>query len=164
MTLGVTLMSDTIFEYKLNNAWDFPLMSLSIHDSAEDNVKCIVWYATNAPEDLPINSNYTLEISAIEEIKEIIRSNPSLFEIEEVESPWVLDGFINEFQFSNGKMTVEIKAYNLSAFRKNPLTIDGNKPVNAKLLIKVYDRIKKILVSHGVDKRYMRLGIDTEIF
>ena len=146
-----------IFEYKLSNAWLFPIVSLSIYDRAEENVKCLVWYSTNAPQDLQLSRNYSLDVSVIKQIKAIIESNSSLFEIDKVEFPMVLDGFSNRFFFKCGDKCVDLDASNITAWEHIPKTIDNEEPVNAKLILKVYEMIKALLSDNGVDDRYLSL-------
>lgn len=146
---------DKIFEYRLSNAWLFPIVSLSVYDRIEENVKCIVWYATGAPEDLPLNMNYSIDKKVIDRITSILGNNQSLFGIKKVKSPWVLDGFSNEFYFRYDDRSVDIDASNIGAWSEPDMT--GKLPANIKLLLRVFNEIKKILTDNGVDGRYLRL-------
>ena len=147
--------ADKIFEYKLKNAWEFPIIGLTIFDRPEENVKCLVYYATHAPEDLTLTKRYTLDQSVIKQIKTIIKSNSKLFTIKEVEFPFVLDGFGNEFFFRCEDKSVRLDASNISSWYDT--RIHGKTPVKAKLVLNVYEKIKEILTESGVDGRYLSL-------
>ena len=149
--------ANKVFEYKLFNAWNFPYLSLSVFDRSEDNVKCIVWYATEAPAGLPFVSNYSLDEGIIRKIGEIICENQAVFRIKEIEFPPVLDGFGNEFFFKHGDKSTRLEAWNIAYWNKCKKTIDGNRPVNARLLLKMFSQIRKVLTDNGVDERYLSL-------
>lgn len=151
--------NDKIFGYLLSNAWCFPIVSLNVFDRAEDNVKCMVWYATHAPADLTFTKNYSLSKDAIGQIKDIISKNEAVFDIDEVEFPPVLDGFGNGFFFRNGNRTISLDASNIASWKRKDCkkTFDGNDPVNAKLLLKMHSKIRGILTANGVDSRYLSL-------
>ncbi|MBP5491660.1 MAG: hypothetical protein J6Y08_02325 [Clostridiales bacterium] len=147
-----------IFEYKLTDAWKIPIVSLSIYDRPEENVKCLVWYGIVAPKDLQLTKKYTIDESALKQIKVVIDDNRELLEMDEVEFPPVLDGYGNEFYFKLGDESKLIDASNISFWTSNHRTFEGEKPVNAKLVLKVHKKIKAILVDNGIDRRYMRLA------
>ena len=149
--------NNMIFEYKLFNAWCFPIVSLSVFDRKEENVKCQVWYATQAPADLAHTRCYSLDKDDISQIKKIISKTGSVFDIDKVESPCVLDGFENEFFFMNGDKNIRLKASNIAAWDECKLSADGKEPVNAKLLLKMLSEIKTILTDRGIDGRYLSL-------
>ena len=147
--------AEKIFEYQLKNAWEFPIIGLSIYDRPEDNVKCLVYYATHAPKDLTLSKSYTLDGSVIKQIRAVIESNSRIFNIEEVEFPFVLDGFGNEFFFKCEDKSVRLDASNISAWYNTRM--HGKAPTNAKLILKVYEKIKELLTENGVDSRYLSL-------
>jgi hypothetical protein len=151
--------NDKIFGYQLSDAWRFPIVSVKVFDRAEDNVKCMVWYATHAPADLALTRKFTLSEDAIGQIMDIISKNEAVFDIDEVEFPCMLDGFGNEFFFRNGNKTISLDASNIAAWKRKGCkkTIDGNDPVNAKLLLKMFSKIKVVLTDNGVDGRYLSL-------
>ena len=151
---------DQIFGYLLSNDWSFPLISLNVYDLAEENVKCLVWYATQAPEDLALSRKYTLDKNAIDQIKDIIGKNKTVFDIDEVEFPCVLDGFSNEFFFRDGNKSISLEASNISFLDEGDTTIYDGEPVNAKLLLKMFSEIKDILTANGVDERYLSLALE----
>ena len=70
---------DMIFEYKLSNAWNFPIVNLRVFDRAEDNVKCMVWDASRAPKDLTLTKNYSLNETVIKQIGDTISGYLSVF-------------------------------------------------------------------------------------
>lgn len=148
---------DMIFEYKLSNAWLFPIVSLRVFDRATDNVKCMVWYSTGAPQDLALTKNYSLDGAVIKQISDTICQNSDVFKIEEVEFPPVLDGFSNEFYFRYKNGIVRVDASNISAWNECSESIDGEDPVNAMLILKVFTTIKTLLTESGVDSRYLSL-------
>ena len=150
---------DKIFGYQLSDAWRFPIVSVNVFDRAEDNVKCMVWYATHAPADLALTRNFSLSEDAIGQIKDIISKNEAVFDIDDVEFPCVLDGFGNEFFFRNGNKTISLDASNIAAWKRKDFkrTVDGKDPINAKLLLKMLSRISGVLTDNGVDGRYLSL-------
>lgn len=150
---------DKIFGYQLSDAWCFPIVSVSVFDRAEDNVKCMVWYATHAPADLTLTNNYSLSKDAIGQIKDIISKNEAVFDIDEVEFPPVLDGFGNGFFFRSGNKTINLDASNIASWKRKDCkkTFDDNDPVNAKLLLKMHSKISGVLTANGVDGRYLSL-------
>ena len=151
--------NDKIFGYQLSDAWCFPIVSVNVFDRAEDNVKCMVWYATHAPADLALTRNFSLSEDAIGQIKDIISKNEAVFDIDEVEFPCMLDGFGNEFFFRNGNKTISLDASNIAAWKRKDCkkTVDGNDPINAKLLLKMFSKISGVLTDNGVDVRYLSL-------
>lgn len=146
-----------IFEYKLSNAWLFPIVSLSVYDRKEENVKCLVWLATDAPKDLQLTKKYSLEETVIKQIAKTISNYSKLFKIKEVEFPPCLDGFSNEFFFRSEKGIARIEASNIWCWAECSESIDGKKPVKAKLVLEVFSKIKDLLVENGVDNRYLSL-------
>ena len=152
---------DLVFQYELSDAWEIPLVSVSVYNRSEDNIKCIVWYAPKAPRDLPLNSNYSVDVSVINQVYEIIRNNNTIFDVDTIETPPVLDGFGNKFTFKDGDDYIWLSAYNISAWNYDVnRTIEGRDPINAKLVLDVFERIKQLLVKNGVEGRYLILELE----
>lgn len=152
-------MDERIFECKLYDAWGIPYNAITVYDREKDNVECQVFCTSKTPlQDAEIIM-HTLNQSVIRQITDVISDNPEVFKIEDVEPSPVLDGCMNEFYFRNGTKNQKIMTCNIWYFLKEQRRGDEEEPANAKLILKVYGRIKDILVKHGVDEKYLRIDL-----
>ena len=124
---------ELLFRYELTDAWHQPIFELIILDKKEKNIFMSTDYIETMTE-LP-----SLHEEDIEKIKEII-NNEEIYEIDEdeIESPMVLDGYINVFTFNNGKKVKQFYAYNMRF-----LEIKDTK--YAKILKKCFDRVSRVV-------------------
>ena len=130
-----------IFEYKVSPAWLSPtapeyLFRITVTDDKKENVT--TWF--NDKKYL-----HTIPIDEIEKIKNIIKSNPELFNIpEHLEPNGVLDGEEYSFTFSDGKNTNSFSGLNILDYGRSPRK-------NATLALRVSRTIKdKVLSLNGI--------------
>ena len=126
-----------IFRYELLNAWQKPLQFLMIKDSDKDNVIL---------EDEKQFKVLSIASEDIKKIMEILDNNPSLFTIQDVDFPPVLDGTIHRFYFRNGLAKLDIEAFNIWYYLKNSKAGD-----DTKLIIKVFNEIAKVLGKYDIN-------------
>ena len=91
-----------------------------------------------------------LSKDTIDKIIQIYNDNRQVFDIEKVEFPPVLDGSSNRFVFSDGELTNDVFASNIWYYKTEPSD-------NAKLILKVFEKIKTLLLSEGIDKSFFKL-------
>ncbi len=130
-----------IFEYIVSPAWLSPtapeyLFRITVTDDKKENVT--TWF--NDKKYL-----HTIPIDKIEIIKNIIMSNPELFNIpEHLEPNGILDGEEYSFTFSDGKNTNSFSGFNILDYGRIPRK-------NATLALRVARTIKeKVLDLNGV--------------
>lgn len=106
-----------IFRYRITDAMicpdtSNPIFDITITDDKKDNIKTTF-----------DNKHYTrtLPKDAIEKIKSIIKKNPELLEIKELEpNHQVLDGDIYEFIFSDGQKSASFNGCNILDYGRQP--------------------------------------------
>lgn len=143
-----------LFKYELDDAWGDTITEVDVIDMKKDNVRCL--YPCVSPyvkEGEPSAKIITLDDEKLNKIKNILAGHGEIFEIKEVEFPMILDGYINEFEFSAFGRTTQIRAFNIYEFRKR-------KSVNAEKVIEIFDEIAEILFNEGVDKKYLALKLE----
>lgn len=149
------MMERTIFKYELADAFGDSLAKIEVIDSTVDNVRCIYPCVSHYVKgEMPQGKTITLDERQLKKIKSIILKNIDIFEIEKVEFPLVIDGYINRFYFSVSNFVREIEAFNISAYRKE-------ESINAKRILQVFDEIVEIFVEVNIDKKYFNLELDS---
>ena len=130
-----------IFEYKVSPAWLSPnapkyIFCVRVTDDGESNV--ITWFHDK-------KYLHTIPINEIEEIKNIIKKYPELFNIPEYLEPNnALDGEEYSFIFSDGKITNSFSGLNILDYGRKPRK-------NATLALRVSRMIKeRVLDSNGI--------------
>lgn len=155
---------DILFRYSLTDAWASPLCDVSVSPKGE------VQYREGQEE----YEYCTLDVQSLEMIENTIETHSSILDYEsfELESPNVLDGVMNFFDFSTqeGKR-VHLMAFNIGEVR-NPNasfsegllawskkeTVKHNiVPVKAMNVIEAFDEIAKVLIKNGVSPKCLRL-------
>ena len=86
------------------------------------------------------------------QIEDAYSDNQAVFEVDAVEQPPVFDGVYNRFLFSDYPFFNDITAGNIWYYR------DNSKAVNAQKVLKLFWRMKDILMSAGVDEKYFKLS------
>ncbi len=132
--------------------------TITIKDTGTDNISL-------CDMSLLYNHQMTISMSAINQIKDIISANESVYNIDEIEDEIdslgtiTLDGYANEFTFFKDSSSNRIETYNIRNYlRYNPDS--GNpEPVKALLLLKVHNEIKSILLKNGVNPKYLALDV-----
>lgn len=146
-------MGNILFKYELQDAWGDTLVKMEVADEKMDNVRCVYPCVSHyAKKDVPEGKILTLNERQLEEVKNILLKNIDIFDIEKVEHPFVLDGYINVFYFSISGMKRKILSYNISAYREE-------ESVNAKRVLEIFDEICEVLLIAGVDKKYFSLEL-----
>lgn len=147
-------MENYIFRYELADAWGDTITKVEIVDGWLNNVRCVYpCVSFYVGHDIPKGNVYTLNEQQIKKIKSILYQNMDIFDINEVEDSFCVDGYINTFYFSIEGLDNEIIASNISVFRKD-------ESVKAKKVLDVFDKVVKILSQNGVDKQYCRLSLE----
>ena len=150
-----------VFDYLLTNAWGLPLCRVSV---SEDGM---VQYQNGRDEEHSLK----LEKVEIEKIKEIVSRHSQIldYKSQELESPDVLDGVMNFFDFkaSDGR-NVSLMAFNIGEANNPDMSFSKGLleektpgeiviPVKAREVVKAFEEIAAVLVANGVDAKYLRL-------
>lgn len=147
-----------IFRYRITDAMvcpdtSNPIFDITITDEPKDNVKTIFsekHYTHTIPQD------------AIEKIKSIIKKNPELLEIKELEpNHQVLDGNIYEFVFSDGEKSTSFSGSNIMDYGSQPrknatLAIRTARTIKDQVLLDYH--IKTMIenrLQHWPDRHYI---------
>ena len=136
---------EVVFSHSVRNAWFTFISSIAVYDSGK--VECTY-------EDL--ETTYQVSDSVVKEIYGIINRFPEVMQnygIFDISYPYVLDGVINIFDFSNGEKSNTVVAFNLIGFKDN----DSIKNKTADILIQVFEEITGLLAENGIDKKYLSL-------
>lgn len=108
------------------------------------------------PDRTASREYYTLPMSVIGQIKEVIAVNQDVFEIRRTETVFAADGYNNDLYLAcNGKET-DIHAVHLGGVQKYGPYIRGKKVVKALKVMGLLNEIREILVSHGIESIYFR--------
>ena len=106
-----------VFRYRIADAMvnpetESPIFNITITDEPKNNVKTIFDDKTYT---------HTIPQNEIEKIKSIIRKNPELLEIKQLEpNHEVLDGAIYEFIFSDGEKSTSFSGFNILDYGRQP--------------------------------------------
>ncbi len=147
-----------VFSYSLQDAWGFTISTVKVFDCGSGGlVRC-----TRLENMNEISSELPISLPDVDKIKKIIGEHEYFLTckgLNAVESPFVLDGFINTFEFSiDGKKVNEVTCFNISFFRDSTETDKhDNKPVKAWELLELFDEISAILLKSGVTSDYLSL-------
>jgi len=151
-----------IFRYALHDAWNDPVSQVDVMDYPTENVRCLyIPRAGRKHSSTPgISTVKTISSEDLLIMKDLIRKNRIVFDYDELEFPFVIDGVINHFEFSIDGNTHKIEAYNAWALRDNSrVGISGDYPfIKSKHVLHLFDSICDVLIRNGVDKRYLDLG------
>ncbi len=157
-------MDRRIFRYELADAWGYTISEVTVNEKDDfGEIICFFFDITSGDERgyAKETDSYTtkIKLSSVERIKNIIMKNQEALEVDSLESPFVMDGVINRFEFIMGDGTTkEIGGFNLWAFnRKDRKSIKGEEPIKAKRVLSIYKEISNVLMSHGVNKKYLSL-------
>lgn len=130
---------DEIFKYTLSDAYGIDVMQeITILDTKENNV--IVVDASGNTEE------YTLEYGDIEMIKSTILDYSDIFEVEELDTPPILDGVTNEIVVYNDGEPHTIKTENLGYW-----DLDDPIAPELKAVLEVIYTISGTLDEYGVE-------------
>lgn len=150
-----------IFRYTLADAWEYTRSQVDVIEGVvKGNVRCLYFYTPGSYADTKVDSSIiTVSHNCIDMIKNAMLMNLNICKYKEIEFPFVLDGFINTFEFSPGNsFSNKITAFNISAFRDGAhVAILGNPPYKGKEVLKLYEDISKILLDNGVSPKYLAL-------
>lgn len=140
-----------LFQYELADAWEDTLAKVEVTDGKKDNVRCT--YPCVSPSvkgEVPSAQVITLSGNEIEKIRNILMEHTEIFEIDDVEFPMILDGYVNNFVFLMGENKTCIQACNIYVYREM-------ESVKAKKVLEVFDAIAKVLLAAGVEEKYLAL-------
>jgi len=153
------MQNNKIFEYALYNAWHFPITCIAVFDGEHGSVTFGDYQEENFGLYHPDHSaDQSIDISheALASIKTLLSAS-GLRKIKELETPAVLDGYIQEFYLNNGKNAQTIHGTNLDYCIGDPESF----PKAAKV-IEFLDKLADILVSEGVDEKYFLFSPEDE--
>lgn len=88
---------------------------------------------------------FTMKDNDKKKILDII-NNDKLLKIKDIPEPFVLDGCVNIFYFSNLKVRTKISTSNICSYIE-----DEKAPSNAKMLIDTFDKISSILNGYDIN-------------
>ena len=129
-----------IFRYCTSPAYlepgnDGPIFEITVTDEQKDNVKT---FFRGKPY------THTIPKDAIEKIKSIIKKNPELLEIKDLEPTATLDGIEYEFTFSDGKKSASFSGFNILDYGSQPRK-------NATLALRTARTIKdQVLLNYHI--------------
>lgn len=150
-----------IFRYRRADAWENTISQVDVIEGVEKgNVRCLYFDTPRLHAETKVDSCFiTISQHCIEMIKNTMLNNLDIYKYEDIEFPFVLDGFINTFEFAPKDLLFHtITAFNISAFRDGAdVAILGTPPYKGKEILKVYDNISKILLDNGVSQKYLTL-------
>ena len=152
-------MDNKIFGYTLSDAWGAPILGTNVYDREKDNVECTIWALSNFSTERPEAKRYTVPMSVIQQINELLLESSDIFGFEEVESPFVIDGVINDFYFSCAGEETALMAFNIWAFLDEEKDIRGNRPEKALKILDIFNGIKQLLTEQGIDSKYLQLDL-----
>ena len=146
-----------LFRYVLGSAWSRLFQSIAVYDAKKDNVKTFC-----EPHDANgINETeqmLTVPMDVIDKIKAVYERNKAVFKIGEVVFPLVLDGTGNDHYFFYNGEENNIEGHNLWAVDDDLLEkADPVQAENTKILFKVHEQIRDVLVAAGVDEKFFTL-------
>lgn len=146
-----------IYMYRVANERNpYQSRTITIKDTETDNISL-------CDMSLLYNHQMTISMSTINQIKDIISTNESVFDIDEIENEFdslgtiTLDGYANEFTFFKGSSFNRIETYNIRNFLSYNSASGNPEPVKAQLLLNVHNEIKSILLKNGVNPKYFAL-------
>lgn len=139
------------FGYEMKDGWGRIIRGLYVFDQEENNVVCTFPCHSRFCKDMnPLIQILTIKEHELLKIKRIIRNRSEVFDIVNIEFPAILDGVENWFRFSVDGEAVDLSASNIYAYREY-------KSVNAKKVIALFDEIADVLMTAGVDEKYLHL-------
>lgn len=146
-------MDDIIFKYKIDDAWEVPISSITVHNRKGMNVEVKYFSESDyVTGEVPSEAiEFKLDKRTRDRIINAITKSGvlELFE-DELETVLSLDGVINTLYFSNHDDDNIFHFYNLENYR------NANTVYVAKI-IKLFDKIAKILIGAGVDAKSLNL-------
>ncbi|MEE5993186.1 MAG: hypothetical protein V3G42_08095 [Oscillospiraceae bacterium] len=130
-----------VFSYVLEDPWENIIFKTEVTDEKRRNIFCIYhmydWQRKATIKKRPINQIY-----------KIVKENHQIFSYEEIEGlPFLLDGFVQVFTFSDGKELHTIRCVNLHYFAAHPETLEQFE--HARTVLSVFQQIREILLEHG---------------
>lgn len=151
-----------LFRYKLTDAWCTQLSKVTVfkngkvrYKDGERKTRC-----------------YNLDALSLKRIEDIINQYSIIFEYTsfEIESPSVMDGVMNFFDFATQEgNSVNLMTFNIGEVRNpnahfskgmfSPIETANHDIVPAKAItvVKAFDEISEILVRNGVNSNCLRL-------
>ncbi len=140
---------------------------VTVSDSTEHNLK----YKKCDFHDNPLESKfYTISKNTIEEIKNIICQNESIFEVNSSLNNGSLDGAGQKFWFSTEKRNREIIAWNIDdsidngqKIRKEYLAEYGDNLRQERLVLKIFFEISNVMKKEGIILDLYKFQGNTEI-
>lgn len=128
---------NVLFYYRLKDAWRCNIQNILLFNKDVDNLFYVV-------EENKINK-VTISKEDLNKVIDII-SNSRILKIKKFKEPFVFDGYINEFYFSNLENNNEIDTSNLSYYID-----DDNDSKESKILINVFNEIANIFQKYNID-------------
>ena len=149
-----------IFRYSLKNAWGLPLSWIEVLDRDNNNVRVYRFNngAWNGDTDIIKPETVTVSPAVIVQVKEILRQHPEILRISGTEEPPELEGVKAHLLFADNENSTEITSENLWYFEdKEAKDAQGNEPVRAWTVLKIFNKIREALLKAGIDPYYLTL-------
>ena len=149
-----------IFRYSLKNAWGLPLSWIEVLDRDNNNVRVYRFNngAWNGDTDIIKPETVTVSSAVIAQIKEILLQHPEILKVSETEEPPEMEGVNAHFLFASGENSTEIASVNLWYFEdKEAKDAQGREPVRAWTVLKIFNKIREVLLKAGIDPYYLTL-------
>lgn len=154
-----TIREETVFRYKLSDAWCRELSQIRIIDDPESPIVSFFMNAGGMMSHEPFRVEHQLPISKddLEKIKDLL-DDPRLYEIEDLEYSYnsmVLDGYDQEFEISSCGRHIKASGSNIQECED-----DMEHCLHSVLMAQTLEKIKKILVPAGIPEGCMNLTSD----
>ncbi len=159
------MAENCIFRYSLKNAWGLPLSWIEVLDCDNNNVRVYRFNngAWNGDTDIIKPETVTVSPAVITQVKKILQQHPEVLRISETEEPPELEGVKARFLFADGENSTEITSVNLWYFEdREAKDARGNEPVRAWAVLKLFNKIREVLLKAGIDPYYLTLYYNEE--
>ncbi len=130
-----------VFSYVLEDPWENVIFKTEVTDAKRLNIFCLYhmydWQRKATLKKQPINHIYR-----------IVKENSQIFAYEDIEGlPFLLDGFIQIFTFSDGQNEHTLRCVNLHYFQKHPEHLQNSE--RARTVLSVFEQIRSVLLENG---------------
>ena len=151
--------SKTVFTHRVDAALGGLIRSFRIMNGAYPTARCERDLGGHPNrrfpnvDDVELTS-VDLSETVIEDIMGIIKNHESVFAIQELPRPTMLDGYRHTFRISDGERFLEIHPSNTQYYKKHPEKANAE----VKELLSLYHEICDCLKKAGVDPSFLELA------
>ena len=147
-------MKKVLFRYRRGSAFGTYLDKDRSIEVYEADGKCFFEFTPGSRDEKLTHHIIELSEETNDRIKTVYSENPGIYKIEDVEFPPILDGSDHGFTFADNEHSVELSAFNIWYYAND---YEGERAVNAELVLTVYSEVAEILIEAGVEKELLML-------